>query len=165
MKCKMYLDKKYILAEVPESLCDEVISWCYDQVRDDDIFSDNDMYGRVHNIHVTLLTDIQENNLKIIEDSISDIKCFNCNLGKIKKFTTNSKFDVLYIDVTSSEVIEINKKLASNIKNCSFYSVFIPHMTICYLKKNAGDEFVGSKFFENNRFFSSFKMGTISCIN
>ena len=148
----MYLDKKYILAEVPEFLCDEVVSWCYDQVRDNEIYTDGDMYGRVHNIHLTLLTDVQENNLKCIEDSITDIKCFVCYLGEIRKFTTNSKFDVLYIDVKSPEVIEINKKLSSNIKNSSFYSVYIPHVTICYLEKNAGESFVGNSFFKDKYF-------------
>jgi hypothetical protein len=34
----MYLDKTYILAELPEDLADDVISWGYDYVDDDFLY-------------------------------------------------------------------------------------------------------------------------------
>jgi len=63
----MYLDKNYILAEVTDNLSDEIISWAYDFISDNHLYTENDYYGRVHNIHATVLSDIKLKNIKKIK--------------------------------------------------------------------------------------------------
>lgn len=151
-KCKMFLDKSYIIAELPESLSDEIISWCYDQVVDSSLYQNEDQYGRVHDVHVTILSNIKKQSTKNIKQSIEELGFFFCNLGEIKTFTSNSKFDVLYIEITDEEIKRANKKLSSQIEFDDFYSFYIPHVTICYMEKGMGEKFLGNKYFNGKGF-------------
>lgn len=148
----MFLDKSYILAELPESLSDEIISWCYDQVLDELIYVDGFNYGRVHDIHVTVLSNLEKQPLKNIKDCLVEEKCFNCLMGEICCFTTNAKFDVLYIEIKNDEIRKLNSNISKNIKFNDFYMIYTPHITICYLKKGMGEKFLGSKYFNDKSF-------------
>ena len=150
-KCKMYLDKNYIISEIGEHLSDDIISWAYDFVKDDMLYREDSFYGIVHNIHITLLSDVIESE-KNIKEVLSELKPFTCTLGLIKKFTTNSKFDVLYIEVKSTNIHDINKKLASQIRNESFYKNYTPHVTICYLKKDCCENLCDNNYFMDREF-------------
>ena len=108
MSCTMYLDKTYILAELPEDLADDIISWGYDYVNDDFLYKENNDYGRTHNTHVTVLSDLKQQNVRNIKETVETESPFNCTLGNIKKFTTNSKFDVLYIEILDEEIKKIH---------------------------------------------------------
>jgi|APGre2960657373_1045057.scaffolds.fasta_scaffold00038_29 2'-5' RNA ligase len=148
----MFLDNSYIIAELPDLLSDEIISWCYDQVEDSCLYINGDQYGRVHDVHVTVLSNLKKQSIRNIKQSIVEEGLFNCILGDIKLFTTNSKFDVLYVEITNNDIIDVNKKLSKNIDFDNFYSFFIPHVTICYMKKGIGEKFLGNKYFNGKSF-------------
>ena len=148
----MYLDNSYLICELPEPLSDDIISWAYDFIDHDIIYAEDTFYGITHNVHITLLSDIIDSDLKKIKQSVENIPTFSCVLGEMKKFTTNSKFDVLYIDVLSDDAIKINKELSQYLSHSKFYVNYIPHVTICYLKKGCGENFLGSKYFNGSGF-------------
>jgi 2'-5' RNA ligase len=152
MSYTMYLDKTYILAELPEDLADDIISWGYDYVNDDFLYKENNDYGRTHNTHVTVLSDLKQQNVRNIKETVETESPFNCTLGNIKKFTTNSKFDVLYIEILNEEIKKIHDYLSNSIKHDSFYSNYIPHVTICYLNKGCGEKFLDNKYFYGRTF-------------
>ena len=152
MSCKMYLDKNYILAEVTDNLSDEIISWAYDFISDDDLYTENDYYVRVHNIHATVLSDIKLKNIKKIKDIVEAENYFDCKLGKIKIFTMNSKFDVLHVEITNDAIKKINQNLGNSIEHNPYYSIYLPHVTICYLKKGLGEKLLNNTYFEGKTF-------------
>ena len=148
----MYLDKSYILAEIKDCLADEIISWCYDNIDNSYLYEEEPYYGIVHDVHVTLLSDISDKNTKNIQKTIEEESPFTCCLGQLKLFLTNSKFDVLYIPIINQEICNINKNLSNYIQYNKFYAEYVPHVTLCYLKKGFGESFLGNRYFCDKSF-------------
>lgn len=142
----MYLDKSYILAEIKDNLADEIISWSYDNIESKYVY-DESCYGIVHDVHVTLLSDITDKKHSNIVAAILEEKSFHCLFGELRLFLTNSKFDVLYIPIVNDEIYKVNKTLSSCIEHNKFYSEYIPHVTLCYLHKGCGDKFLKNNYF------------------
>jgi 2'-5' RNA ligase len=145
---KPIFEKSYIIAEVSETLADDIISWCYDHVQESDIYYDSEdhSFGREEYVHLTILGCIEDTE-KNVSETISSCKNTSCQLGKIKLFTQNSKFDVLMIEVVDDEILNLNKQLFKNIINKPDFPKYIPHITIAYLKKGCGKEFVENQHF------------------
>ena len=76
----------------------------------------------------------------------------NCKLGKIKLFTSNSKYDVLQIEIVNSEIIDLHENLSKSIKNTKKFPSYIPHVTIAYLKKGCGEKYLYDKYFDEQEF-------------
>ena len=99
----------------------------------------------------------------IISDFYSDVipalrgfKKINIKLGTISIFENPDKPDVLKIEVTSPDLIELNKRIGE-ITECidTGYSMYNPHITIAYINKGMGCKYSGSKTFEGCKFSSN----------
>jgi hypothetical protein len=152
--CSAKYDYSYLIAYLPENLADNIISWGYDNIPCDYLFEDQDdpSFGREKDIHITVLGDVTDTSLNNIRDAVNSEKTVDCCLGKMKLFVTNSKYDVLHLEIINEEVQKLNAKLSKSIINNPRFPLFIPHVTICYLKKGFGENYLDNKYFYNQSF-------------
>jgi hypothetical protein len=114
-----------------------------------DIIYDNNAheYGRETIPHITVLYGIEREEEKKAMQLASKIPGrIKATLGKISKFST-AEFDVIKIDVESPTLRSINKFFRSNVKYANDYPNYSPHVTLAYVKKGTGNEFVGNNLF------------------
>lgn len=156
-------DYSSLLIELPEELTDNIISWGFDNIPNEDLFSDPEdpSFGREDDIHITVIYGIHSGNHKETQELIRDDNKIKCKLGEMILFTKNDNFDVLVIKVKSDNSHYLHKKIKNSIETTQTHAEYIPHVTIAYLKKNSGKKFVGDKTFDgetfevNNLIFSS----------
>jgi hypothetical protein len=144
----------YLIAHLPEKVCDNIISWGYDHIPCADLYEDPDdsSFGREKEIHVTILGPIDETSLRKITVAVNNEQPVECSLGKVKLFTTNSKYDVVMLDLESKKIVDLNRNLGQSIKNTPRFSIYVPHVTIAYVKKGLGEKYRGNKYFEGTKF-------------
>lgn len=156
-------DYSSLLIELPEDITDNVISWGFDNIPNDSLFLDpNDPeFGREEDIHITLIYGLHTENARHISELFVEEKEFECKLGNINLFTKNKNFDVLVVDVECEKLHELNLKVKRELEVTESYPIYIPHVTICYLKKGHCKSFLkdnvfdGEKFMINKILFSS----------
>jgi 2'-5' RNA ligase len=61
-------------------------------------------------------------------------------------------FDVLVIDVDCENLHELNSKMRRQIDATETHPQYIPHVTICYLKKGTGEQYIEDKSFLDEKF-------------
>ena len=112
--------------------------------------------------HITVLYGIKDKScLDSIKKIISNTPQINVTLGEISIFDDNKEFDVIKIDVNSKQLMDLNKKLRDSIKYSNKYSEYKPHLTLAYVKKGKGDDFVGDRtFFGKKIIFKKIIFGT-----
>lgn len=148
-------ESTYLIAYPPEFLVDSIISWGYDHIPCENLFTDpvDPTFGRETNVHITILANIEETNQEKIKNSIASEPKIKCCLGKINLFVNNSKYDVIQIEVLGNQINQLNKNLSQSIKSVSKFPLYIPHITIAYVKKGCGDQFLHNTYFKGQEFF------------
>lgn len=143
-----------LLFELPEDLTDSVISWGFDHVPNESLFLDlkDPSFGREDDVHITLIYGIHSDNLKYVSNLFVNEKPFECKLGNINVFTKSDKFDVLIVSVECEELHRLNRKMRRELEATESYPIYVPHVTICYLKKGEGDKYVGDDIFADEKF-------------
>lgn len=144
----------YLIAYPPEQLVDSIISWGYDNIDCNDLFLDpsDPSFGREKNIHLTILGNIEETSDEKLKKIIGEEDYIMCEMGKIKLFKNHSKYDVVHIEITNNCIHKLNKNLSQSIKNTNKFPLYIPHITIAYVKKGCGDSFLNNTYFEGQQF-------------
>jgi len=150
---KPIYEKSYLIAELPEGLADDIVDWSYDNISEDSLYYDptDHSFGRESYIHVTVLSCIEDTEKNIIESVNSRSGC-QVELGNVKLFTMNAKFDVVMIEVLNGDVHNLNGNLSKNILNNPDFPKYIPHVTIAYVKKGHGEKFVENRYFKGRSF-------------
>ncbi len=143
-----------LLLYPPEDLTDSIISWGFDHVPNEHLFLDpkDPTFGREDDVHITLIYGIHTENPKEIADVFSNESQIECKLGKIDVFTKSDKFDVLIVNVDSEDLHKLNRKARKELEATESYPVYVPHVTICYLKKGQGKQYIGNDIFANEAF-------------
>lgn len=149
--------------EVPDYLAKDIITWGRNNVGDDDIFVSFDgfSYGREDEIHVTVLYGIHSESSTQLRSLLTDQGPIHVELGSVKVFSNRFKYDVLVIEVYSSDLKRLNQKLAENLVYTDKYNAYNPHVTIAFVKKGKGwkhhglDIWNGKSFTTNEIVFSS----------
>lgn len=141
----------YLIAEPPEDLADDIISWGYDNIDDDDLHPE-DGYGREAFVHLTFLSNIEDGNRHELHEAVSSVRQCECVFGKVGMFTTNARYDVVYVEVVNNEIIEMHKALDRLVMNERLFPCFIPHVTVAYLNKGCGRGLVGNRYFWGRSF-------------
>ncbi len=104
----------------------------------------NDGYGKENEPHVTVLYGFHDDkvNIEDIKKITDKIKIpIKVKLDGISIFE-NKDFDVLKFDISSDELVNLNKKFRENFDYSSDYPDYHPHLTIAYLKKGEGDKII-----------------------
>jgi 2'-5' RNA ligase len=107
-------------------------------------------YGKTKpdQLHITVLYGVHINEADKTKKILERIPpVLNATLGEVSLFECE-KYDVLKIDVKSPSLGKINEFLRRNVEYTNDYDDYKPHVTLCYLKKGMGKEYVGDKRFD-----------------
>ena len=120
-------------------------------IPDEEIYTDQDdpSMGRELIPHITvkwgLLTEDPNEVESLIED---DAQAFGVVLGKVSVFENSDKpYDVVKIDVEGGEYLQYLYTRLSSLENRDDNPQYVPHMTIAYVKKGAGEKYKGDGTF------------------
>jgi 2'-5' RNA ligase len=138
--------------DLPTQLSQEVMAWGKTNIPDKDLYTKDADKGREDEIHTTLFYGITEDDPEKIRDLLSGVKPFECRLGIITVFKDKKEYDVLKIDIESSEQTKLHYLIRENVKNKNDYPTYAPHLTIAYMKKGKGDKFIGEDRFRGVTF-------------
>lgn len=143
-----------LMIELPEILCDDIISWGFDNIPNESLVLDpsSPNFGREDDTHITLLYGIHTDSVDDVSILFCKEKPFECVLGKIELLTKKPYFDVLVVSVNSQGLHRLNRKMRKNLEATENYPKYIPHVTIAYLKKGEGEKFIGNNTFEGEKF-------------
>lgn len=113
------------------------------KIKDEDVFLiDDTSYGLEKDSHITILYGL-ENDVTIsdLKKYLFPLKDYMSLLTSITTFE-NDEYDVLKVDVKCPKAEESNKLIRDNFKTHNKFKDYHAHMTIAYLKKGKGDEYV-----------------------
>lgn len=121
---------------LPENIAKQVIEMSM-KIADEDLAED----GREDEPHVTVLYGLQ--SLDGVEKAISGFGKVAITLGETSIFE-NDEYDVVKIDVDSEQLHRLNGVVAK-LPNENKYDEYEPHVTLAYVKKGAGEKYVGMR--------------------
>ncbi len=139
---------KFSCVLVPlDKIAAKVLSWSKKHIQEKDLYVPEG--GRDTETHVTALYGLHTTSSDDAKPIIEKFKPFDVTLGKISKFTTE-KYDVIKIEVESSELRKMNAAL-KKLPYTSKYPKYVAHCTIAYVKPGSCDKLLGSKDFDGNK--------------
>jgi 2'-5' RNA ligase len=147
--------------EVPCPLSDEIIKWGKEHLPDEDVFMYEGTLGREDEIHITVLYGIHSESSQQTRELLRKTKSLSIKLGRVKLFSNNDRFDVVYVEAENESLYDMNRRFKNHIKYTNRYPKYEPHVTIAYVKKGKGLEhygkycFVGKSFVCDHVIFSS----------
>lgn len=136
---------------IPNNIAKLILNWSNINVPEHDLYYDPDdgSLGREDEIHVTVKYGLHTNNPDEIKKIVSGFGPVTLKLGKMHLFKSSHN-DVLVIKIESSDLKELNALISDNLEYTDSHPVYIPHLTIAYLKKGTGDKFSNSDRFEGD---------------
>ena len=63
----------------------------------------------------------------------------------------SEKYDVIFIEIDSKEIKDLNKKISSELENTDDFPVYKPHVTIAYVKPGTYNNLKGKKPFNGTK--------------
>ncbi len=139
---------------LPENESKEVLSVGKTLIKDADVYTDeNDpSYGREETPHVTVKYGLETENSEEVRKILESEKPFDVTLGKTSIFENADKpYDVVKIDVDSPELHRLNKLISDNAKVTDTFPDYKPHVTLAYVKKGTGKNYVGNNSLEGKK--------------
>ncbi len=138
---------------LPDDLSASVVGWGTENIPDQDIYTDYEEpnYGREPEPHVTILYGLYEKNAQKIRYIIENEKPLDIRLGAVTIFH-NDNFDVIKIDVKCKALHELYSILSDKFPHKKTHPIYIPHITIAYVKKGKGKDLNNNDFFQGKKF-------------
>ena len=149
-------DFSSIHVPIPDPLASEIIHWGTTKLRDENIYMYDGTLGREDEIHATVLYGLHSESSQQTKELMQNEPPFVVKLGKLKVFSNDTRFDVVYIEAECDRLIELNKKLKKNVTYTTRYSRYEPHITIAYIKKDRGWKLYGASNFVGRDFECSY---------
>jgi len=143
-----------VMINLPENLSKEIMEWGRKNVQDDKLYTEEDSQGREDTIHVTLFYGITSNDPDKTAKLLSKVKPFEIRLGLINAFKNDNNYDVLKIEVESSELEKLHYEISDKIENTNDFATYEPHVTILYAKKDSINNLIGDESFKGKIFKS-----------
>ena len=106
--------------------------------------------GRENNIHVTLKYGLHKHDPFELRNLVWDFGIVRTVLDSISIFSSDEQ-DVVKIGVTSPDLHRLNKLIANTFDNTETHPVYVPHVTIAYVKPGEGKKYVGRSDFEGKK--------------
>lgn len=144
---------KYCCAsiEIP-NLTQEINKWQNNNI-DNSIVDEKE--GLEKDPHVTILWGLHDTFIDELNDIAKGFgRPIELSLGKMNRFNTDDRYDVLMVEINSNDLFELNKQLRK-LPYTNTYSDYKPHLTIGYFKKGEVDKFIGNNDFEGRKFIAN----------
>jgi hypothetical protein len=127
-----------IQCNMPWDLSHEIIAWGKNHISDQDLAGK----GREDDIHVTVLYGLQGHDPFELRELLANFGPIIIFLGETSIFMGDD-FDVVKIDVISPRLHKLNKIISRKYEHVDTHPVYIPHITIAYVKPGLGVKYQG----------------------
>ena len=117
-------------------------------IPDDDLYTEDDQYGRELESHVTVLYGLKTTDAGDVSALFRDRKAIHMRFGRVSIFENDDKpYDVVKVDVESEDLQECNALLRSKLEYENDHPDYHPHLTLAYVKKGLGKKYDGDSQF------------------
>lgn len=106
-------------------------------------------YGVETDPHITVLYGLTEHAPEKVAAIFATKKPITVTLGKLSVFE-GKDYDVLKVDVHGKDLHDLNSEIAK-LPNEQTHPTYQPHLTIAYLKKGEGKQYVGDDRFDGQK--------------
>ncbi len=130
---------------LPQNLANKVFEWGEENIKDENLYVQDDDHGREDELHITVLYGLHANSPDKVKELLKEEKPFEVSLGRVSSFKQDN-FDVIKIDVFSEKLHKLNKVL-NELPTTNKFSTYRPHITIAYVKNNSCNKLLGDKTF------------------
>lgn len=139
--------------DLPEGLKDEVIAWGKKHISDKDLVEDDKgSMGREDEIHATVLFGIKDSLPGGVTKVVGATEPFEARLGLVTLFQDKKDYDVVKLDVEAPELHKLHYALIEAVPCEESFPTYVPHVTVAYVRKGAGDKVLGSDEFRGKTF-------------
>ena len=142
---------QYACAMLPvsEEVATIVKYWVKKNINTDDLYVNEEegIEGFVNDPHVTLKYGIIDDSIDKITDLIEGFGDVKIKLGKVERFDTNPKFDVLKIHIEGESLQKLHDILSEKGDGDQFPE-YKPHLTLAYIQKVKWEELIDNDFFD-----------------
>jgi len=139
--------------DLPEDLRDEIIAWGRREIPDGDLVEDEkNSMGREDEIHVTVLFGIKDESPEGVAKVATAVAPFEARLGLVTLFRDKKEYDVVKIDVEAPQLHRLHYEIKESVPSDSSFPTYVPHVTVAYVRKGAGDHLLGSEKFRGRTF-------------
>lgn len=104
---------------------------------------DDRKYGREDKPHATVLFGIHSDKPDETRELLEGVGQISAKIGEFGLFSTDDKYDVLKLSLESEDLHEMHKLLQGSLEHTDSFPVYKPHLTIAYLNKGKGKDYVG----------------------
>lgn len=130
----------------PDEVAEEIRTWSLKNIPDNLLATD----GRESEIHVTIKYGIHIIDFTEVRNFFINEKAIKITLDKITTFEADD-YDVIKIDIISPDLHRLNRIISNNFEVTNTYPTYIPHCTVCYIKKSCGISFEKRTDFEGRK--------------
>lgn len=142
-------DFSSLQCNLPPDVSREVFQWGKDNISDDEI-DPNEGRQPVDDIHVTLKYGLHNCDFTAARNLLQNVGPIDIELGPISLFECDD-YDVVKIDVDSPDLHRINNLISSSLPVTDTHPEYIPHVTVSYVKKGAGQHLIGREDFKGRK--------------
>lgn len=129
---------------IPQKLAQKIILWGKKNIPNEDLYIEEEKYGRENEIHVTVKYGLHTTDHRKIENTINGFKPFPIKLGEISRFVPKDKpYDVVKIEIDGEELSELHE-LLSELPNSDEHPTYRAHCTLAYVKKGSCSDLSGN---------------------
>ena len=101
--------------------------------------------------HVTVLYGLHGTDGKSVAEAVAGFGLVAFRLGDVKIFNTNPAYDVLYVAVEDAVDLRVLRGRLEKLPHTKTRATYVPHATLAYVKKGAGQRLVGDRTFAGER--------------
>ena len=124
-----------------------ILAWLQ-RLQPEELYTKDGDYGKETEPHVTVLYGIKNDDPIPVSKAAAGHGPIEIFLKEISLFSRPEKeYDVLKITVESDKLSELHQKIKNGTDNDYEWPDYHAHLTLAYVKKDAGDKYVGDKTF------------------
>jgi hypothetical protein len=143
---KLAYDFSSVQFDFPPDIAQEIMNWGLKNIPNNILATD----GRETQIHVTCLYGLHITDFTKVRNLFVPEVPFEITLGDISIFE-NEDADVVKIEIQSPDLHRLNKLIQTTFDVTLTHKEYIPHATICYVKKGCGAVYDGRKDFKGRK--------------
>lgn len=134
-----------IMAFPEKFISDKILGFGRNLIPENILYKENDSFGYENEIHTTIKYGlINPYNEAQMRQLLHHVTPFNIEVGGLSIFE-NEKFDVVKFEVDGKELRKLNEMFCK-LPHHDSYPDYKPHMTLAYVKKGHGKNFVKESF-------------------
>jgi len=137
-----------LICPLSEEVCSIIKYYAKKYIPKDVLFVDEDKgIGSESEPHITAKYGFLD-GVDSVRDVCEGFGSFPISFGKVCKFDNNPMFDVIYVEVDSEPLVNLNALLKKHCNTEETFAQFTPHATIAFVQKGSCDDLVDDAFFD-----------------